>query len=805
MWPTLKTAELLLASVAVIGITTEAVGQPKNPVNAGVVQFAKGRQNPVIPGAVHLKNGLVLFGLCDSAKGITAAGPQNRRLELRRIDQQFRTYFVSTRQAAAPLQNELALPKDEFRIRQRRQSSRPLNYELGLNAHTPFRPDGRSEIELLFHDNKTVKIDLGITSLNSNRAQVDGLSHQWQFGVSMDTIPESTLYTSANGPGLLKNVTDFSSGETQLRLAEMLLQAGKFNAARLFLSDIREAFPKLESRCDRLVDSWNERVGTRALEELTILRDNGKYETARAYARQWPEQKLAPVVRVRARTFLNQLDENVQRLKLLKQSFNKLVADIDDEDLRSQAMQIVVEIERELDLNTIERITPFELSQFDTTLSAEAKLALAATGVIIGADAAIDNFPEAAGLLQIRSMIRDYLNTLDDESSVRDALLEKIRAQEGFAVERVALLLQHLPPTLKISAGDRNSQTPGVFRIEQQDEVAECIGIVPDEYSPNRRYPLIVAFSREGMSPEDTLQWWRNSANRNGYIVVVPSVYTANDVSYDASATQHRQVLNAMRILKSGLSVDDDRVFISGHGIGGEAAMDIGTAHAELFAGVVTLSSLGRRHILQTAHNSADLSWYVVAGSRHRDWLGRLKPIVEKLFKRHEVRNRNQFSDALFVRYDERGFESYAEEQISLFRWLNLQQRSSLPDRIDAAAMRSTDTSWYWLEMAEMPIRNRVLEKPSTWEDKPAGAGHIAAEISGSANLIRLRNMPSDAMLRLSPELPGLDLTKPITVMKVNGRRQTVDYAPSTRDLLDDFRDRRDRRQLCFMKVPVSR
>ena len=69
--------------------------------------------------------------------------------------------------------------------------------------------------------------------------------------------------------------------------------------------------------------------------------------------------------------------------------------------------------------------------------------------------------------------------------------------------------------------------------------------------------------------------------------------------------------------------------------------------------------------------------------------------------------------------------------------------------------------------------------------------------------MIRLQRLPANATLRLSANVPQLDLSKPITVISVDGRKQKVEFDPSTRDLLDDFRERRDRQQLCLMKVQI--
>lgn len=779
-------------------------------VTAGVMLLITGavpaaeRWNPEIAGAVRLNNGLILYGVCELANTVDPE-LQDRRLEVRRINQEFRSYFVSTRRSSPPQPDELAVPRHDFRIIQHRTSQRPLNFEIGLHRQTSFTDQGTAKVILALGQGETAEIDVGVTAVNAQRIALGGLSHRWEFGVSMVAVPDNILYAGRNAPGLLKLARQFQSGDTQLNMVQMLLQAEKFAAAQLLLADLAEEFPELRPRCDRLSEAWNDGVGRRVLEELSVLQDTGKYETARRYARAWPDEKLAPVIRVRAKQFLEGLDEDRQRLATATEALNALVADVKDDNLRRQAMQVWVELQREMDLSTLPALTAFELMQLDPQLLPESRLALAASGAMLGAESAIDNFPETYGLLQIRFLLQDYLRTTDAETAARNALLEQIRTQEGFSIERVASLLQTLPPVLPLSIAEAAEAGPGVFSLPETADMAGCAGVVPAEYATTRRYPLIIALPREGLTSQETLEWWQKTADRNGYIVAVPELYSATSANYDATTDQHQKFLKLLVHLKGSLKIDDDRVFIAGHGIGGEAAMDLATAHPDLFAGVVSIASLGRKHLRWTAHNSLNLPWYVVAGSRQPRFYPRLGPLLEKLFSRVSGGGQAGFVDMLLVRYDERGFESYSEEIPNLFRWLNLQKRSPDPEVIEATTLRTSDRSWYWLKLAEIPDRFIGLDQASGWDDQPTASGTVAARINGRGNLIHLRTLPGDATLRLGPSTPGLDLTQKINLRTVSGRSQTIEFVPSLRDLLDDFRERHDRSRLCYMKVPVER
>ena len=752
------------------------------------------------PGAVVLKNGMILRGLCSTTSTIDPLlQTGNQGLELRTIDQKFRMYAVSSRQSAPVAVDNQAVPNQEFRIPQRRTSKRPLNYAVGLHSQTPFDSNGKASIELRLVGGETAEIEIGITAINSMYATVDGLTHNWQFAIATSQIPESTLYAGTEQPSLLKSADDFENGETRLNMVKMLLEAEKYSAARLLVEDIGRDFPELQARCDGLTTSWNDAVGQRVLAELTMLRDAGKHETARRYARSWPDNQLAPSVRVRAATFVEELDQDTLRVKNIIDSLNDQIAGIVDEKVRREAMQLTIEMKRELNIDTLARFAPFELFSLDNGLSPESKIAIATTGWLLGPDNAFDNFPAAAGLLQIRYSVSDFIQTKGEDQSERNRLLEHIRSQEGFTVERVAQLIRLLPPQTPLSA-PRKLLTTQNFALDETADAAGCIGQLPAEYTETRRYPLLLAFSRGGATSVETLQWWKNQADRHGFVLAVPELYPSNVGNYEASAGQHSRLVALLRKLKSSINIDDDRIFIAGHDIGGEVAMDFGTAHPDLFAGIVSIGGLGRRHVQWTAHNSMTVPWYIVVGTRQPFYYPRMELLMRKLF--HRSTTSREFSDVIFARYSERGFESYAEELPNLFRWMTLQRRTPFPANIDATVLRSTDTDWSWLSLDAIPSRFTSMDSASTPEVRPATQASVSAEVR--RNLIRITSIPTNGFIRISPRLPAVDLETPI-VIRVGSSVQKLEFEPSIRDMLDDFQIYRDRSRLCYMKVHIQK
>ena len=311
-----------------------------------------------------------------------------------------------------------------------------------------------------------------------------------------------------------------------------------------------------------------------------------------------------------------------------------------------------------------------------------------------------------------------------------------------------------------------------------------CAGFVPRGYSETRAWPLLVAVPRQGVSSAETLTWWQREAARHGYILAVVDTLNDQESPFDFSATAHQRLLACVRRLKLGLSVNDDRVVIAGHGVGGDMAMDVASNHPDVFAGVVSLAALGRRHLQWSARNSPDLGWYVVVGGRQNLLHAQMNGLLTRLFQRS--RETKQYNNALFSRYPERGFESFHEELPTVFEWLRTCLRTSHPKQVNARMMRSSDTSWHWLEFRSIPRKYQTLEQPVASDDAPSDGAFVSAEIGGN-NSISIGRLPDDVFVKLSPDLPDIDVSKPVLI-RAGGKTRRVDFNPSVRDLLEEYR-----------------
>src|SRR3972149_11543985 len=78
------------------------------------------------------------------------------------------------------------------------------------------------------------------------------------------------------------------------------------------------------------------------------------------------------------------------------------------------------------------------------------------------------------------------------------------------------------------------------------------------------------------------LDWWGGTpekpgqASRRGYIVIAPEYAAEKSREYNYDAAAHDIVLRSLQDARKRFRVASDRVFLSGHGMGADAAVDIG-------------------------------------------------------------------------------------------------------------------------------------------------------------------------------------------------------------------------------------
>ncbi|MGH7202106.1 MAG: alpha/beta hydrolase-fold protein, partial [Planctomycetaceae bacterium] len=250
--------------------------------------------------------------------------------------------------------------------------------------------------------------------------------------------------------------------------------------------------------------------------------------------------------------------------------------------------------------------------------------------------------------------------------------------------------------------------------------------------------------------------------------------------------------LESLRDARRRFRVYSDRVFLSGHGMGGDAAFDIGMSHPDLFAGVIPIAGIADHYTMWYWQNAEHVAWYVVGGELDRDSLSQNSRELSRMM-RHGF-------DVTYVEYTGRGYEDYFEEIHNLFDWMDLHRRVDLTavGEFEFRTLRPHDNQFYWLEVQGLP--DKVVASPVV--SSTPGQRVFPLTLKAKATVGNTVYLTSGAEANTLWLFPGLvDFEQRLTV-KLNGRTRFNDFPEAhMEDMLEDYRRRGDRQRIVWRKL----
>jgi hypothetical protein len=254
-------------------------------------------------------------------------------------------------------------------------------------------------------------------------------------------------------------------------------------------------------------------------------------------------------------------------------------------------------------------------------------------------------------------------------------------------------------------------------------------------------------------------------------------------------------VLGCTRDACRRFAVDTDRVFLTGHSSGGDAAWDIGVSHPDLWAGVMPISAEALYSCKFYTDNARYVPFYVVLGELDGGRIARDALVLDRYLK---------FGfNTTVVEYLGRGHEHFVDEMLPLLDWMGRCKRSfPLPhDReFTCSTMRPTDNCFWWAEVEQLPSNSTVTDWPAPHGTKPL-------LVRGSVpvnNNVALTAGNLGATIWLSPEMVDFKARVNITL---GGRRPAgvpPIIKPSVETMLEDLRVRGDRQHPFWAKVEAK-
>jgi predicted esterase len=775
-----RSGGLLLAAACTAGMMAL-------PVRADRVELTDGR---VLEGRFARLPGVAVDPLGDSE------GPSGGESILMCDDELTRT-MVAKRRVAKVDEAPLDMGMERISIPQRvPEDGRRVAGIGGILATTPFDAFGRRILSLATAAGR-VDVVQGITEVTPRWVRVEGIHTEKPLLLDMrlatSSIPREVLAK------IVANQVDRNDSEQRLRVVRLLLQAERYDDARRELDAVLEAFPDLQDLAKER-RSLSRLAAAKLLDEILMRGRVGQDRLALKLLDAFPaddaDGETLEAVREARDGYRTRRELAGRLVSMLRGMLGRL----DDEETRRAAGAVVEEMEREMSFSSLDRLATFERVGTDAGLPADRAVAIAINGWLQGAAAGNDNLKLALSAARVRGLLRDYLRAADD--AARNAAWAAMRNEEAFGAGTLAALAAAMRPPLDPPP----ATSPGLHEITARGidgRESRCVVQLPPEYDPLRRYPVIVSLHASWSTPLNQIEWWAGmpgpdglrlgQATRHGVIVVAPAWTREQQSAYEYSAAEHAVVLASLREAMRRFSIDSDRVFLSGHSMGGDAAWDIALAHPDLWAGVIVVSAAAGRYVNHYWPNARGLPLYVVGGELDAGTLQRNAMDLDRYLSKG--------FDVTYVEYRGRGHEHFSDETLRIFDWMARRKRVFSPRTIDMVSMRPWDRFFWWLEMEGAPPRTMAL--PEQWPLPPGTRPFSIEGKVNAGNAVVVHCGAERVRVWLSPEL--VDFRQPVTVTADGRVLHKGPLAADERLLLEDLRLRADRQHPFWAMVEAVR
>ncbi len=757
---------------------------------------------------VLLKDGRTLVGKLGMVSGLaelvqaTHADGSGNLQTILLLDDDLRRTFVSKRLIQKVGQEEGGEIPEKFTLQQRVMRMGLAVRTVGPVARLkPFDEYGRRIFTMLTAKGE-VNVVQGITLITPRWSKVEGLTHTWDMRIATSSIPRDELAK------ILAKQGDPGDIDYRKKIARFYLQSERYDEAAKELESLLAQFPddaKLKEDLAPAVRKLKEMRAKQLLSELRLRREAGQNQLVLGQLKKFPADGAPGVelqaVREMVQEYESLAAQRADLFKRLSESYKK----IGNELIRQQLFPVLKEMVAELNLNTLDCLTAFRQLKDDRSLQPEDRVSLAVSGWLLGPKDATPKLNTTLSLIRTRELIRQYMTASDKLSRAR--IVGEFPAYEGGALNYVAKLLAQMKPPVETAEPPGNSTHCYELEVPAagSSPAVRYLVALPPEYDPHRRYPTILTLHGAEVAAERQIDWWAGpwsekagmrmgQASRYGYIVVAPEWTSDHQRRYQYSAREHAAVLNCLRDAYRRFSIDTDRVFLSGHSIGGDAAWDMGLAHPDLWAGVIPIAGAADKYCSLYWENAESVPFYFVCGELDGARMVRNARDLDRYLKRGY--------NATVVEYLGRGHEDFSDEILRLFDWMGRMRRSFFPKKFSAVTMRAWDNFFWWVELDQLPPRAQVA--PENWPP-PRGTQPVQTEATVTlSNGIFLKTGAAQVTIWLAPEL--LDLDKRINLV-VNGARVNLrggQAQPKIETILEDARTRGDRLHPFWAKVECS-
>ena len=756
---------------------------------------------PLWAGEVRLMNGMRFEGDLMPIRALavehdpTVAGVSTPILM---IDTGMQKYYVPARQIPkGAVKNEADLSRfEEFTLQQRPVGRRLTLTNVGEVVHTrPFDEFGRRTVTVATGDGP-IDVIQGITKLSPRYVTVTSLNYYWEYGVSPASVGDDRL------AAILHSASDPTSPKDRMAVARYFVQAGRYQAASNELDSIKTDFPDMQAAVEQVLQSLRTLWAEELLGDLRMRQSAGQHQLVRRAIRVFPVANMPAGVLRELHELASGYEQAEEKLAEAKATLGRLQAELADHPDLAAIKQARYTINDELTFDTLGRLDAFFAFANDPDLPAAERMATALSGWLVGSAQAKTELSAALALWEARELVQASLRTIDANEKI--AIVTRLATLEGIDATTLKNMIPLLPPAIElgrflpgepaeVQVGEPNAQPAVRYTVS-----------LPPEYSPQHPYPMIVAMRSAGQNCTQAVRWWAGDVNtpgmaqHHGYIVIAPEYLPPDRKSYSSDGSVQNIVTECIRDARRRFQVDSDRIFLAGHGMGGDAAFDVGMSQPDVFAGVIPITGISDNHCMYYWGNAEQTAWYVVNGDRDRDTKERNSRELNRMMK--------YGFDLIYTVYTARGYESYYEELDKLFEWMSLQRRSKPLDEFKESILRPSENEFFWVLMGGFPDN---VTQPIVW----SGGGRLPkispmqlkADIKAGSPLRTVIYVRSGARNHSLLLFDGLiDFGRRLRV-EINGRQVFHEVPqPNMQHMLDDLQRRGDRQRLVNLRLDFN-
>ncbi len=778
---------------------------------------------PTSAATILLKDGRVMTGQLGSTSGVAddpfEPGPsagEIRTTPILIVDDGLRRTYIRRTQVAEVI-DESDPPTIRLPVWQNHADKGSMLGIVGRPTNvTPFDEYGRRIYEMP-SANGTISVVQGITEVRPAFTRVRGLrakpeSYIWDMRIATSNLPREVLSR------VLLNAVPRTDLDERIKVVQLYVQSGRYRDARVELEQVLADFKDdpTAKEFGEFVNELRRMAGSRLLDEIELRRNAGQQQLVRAMLESFPSEGVDGTTLQRVRELLDEDDLRTDRRELLIGQLKETIESLQEPSSRKVGATILKEINQRLSDKTDGRLSAFRQlaagaqaatgqgGSSEGVLDNEQLAAIAISGWLVGSENAFDNLPLALSLVSVRDNVVAYLQ--EPDPAVREGILIEIRDASAMTVPRVAEILKLIEPPLPLP---EEPIAPGCFDLTS-DGGPRVLVQLPPEYDPLASYPTIVTLPPIGANAETQLNFWAGApritsdgqqagrggqAMRRGYVVISIEWARKGQLDYDYTAVEHQRVLSAVRDAMRRVAIDPDRIYLSGHGEGGDAVWDIALAHPDAWAGVMPFLARADRYVGWYWKNAQYVPWLLVNGE------------LDAKKVSHNARELDRYLkpdfDGTVVEYRGRGYDPLNDELQRAFDWMGRKVRRQAPDEFETLTLRPWDNYFWWIEVEGLPEKS--ITPPANW---PPKRGVRAAKIRGRKygdNKLGIFTRVDKLTVWLSPDL--MNFEQPMDI-EWNGKRITERNEPVEPDLqvlLEDARQRADRQRPYWAKIESPR